>query len=225
MAGVRDVRSKSGGTVRIISGEWRSRKIEVPSEDRTRPMLDRVKAAVFDTLGSWYGTPGRLPPIVVADVFAGGGTLGLEALSRGARAGVFFESNGAVLNVLRRNLAKLGVGARGAVEAVDAWSARLADLLLQYRCTLVFLDPPYHDAMDTGRHGKVMRLLDKLTPFARAMDDPLLVLHHPGNVSFEFSGLEAWSLHDLRRYGSTSIAFLDGVKPESSTQQAAEGSP
>ena len=140
MAGVRDVRSKSGGTVRIISGEWRSRKIEVPSEDRTRPMLDRVKAAVFDTLGSWYGTPGRLPPIVVADVFAGGGTLGLEALSRGARTGVFFENNGAVLDVLRRNLAKLGVGARGAVEAVDAWSARLADILLQYRCTLVFLD-------------------------------------------------------------------------------------
>ena len=151
------MRGRSGGTVRIISGQWRSRKIQVPPGDRTRPMLDRVKAAVFDTLGSYYGTPGLLPPFVVADVFAGGGTLGLEALSRGAAAAVFVESDGQALGALRRNLTTLGVGARGAVEVLDAWSAGLSGVLLQYRCSLVLLDPPYQDATDASGDGNPFR--------------------------------------------------------------------
>ncbi len=212
------------GTVRIISGQWRSRRIEVPPGDRTRPMIDRVKAAVFDTLGSYYETPGRLPPIVVADVFAGGGTLGLEAISRGAGGAVFVESDGCALGVLRRNLAKLHVGAGGAVEPVNAWSG-LSEILLQYRCALVFLDPPYRDAQDGSAEGKVVRLLDELTPFARATESPVLVLHHPQGVSFDLAGLVPWRVHAVRRYGSTGITFIESQRPPGPADQGVEDSP
>ncbi len=215
---------RTAGTVRIISGQWRSRRIEVPPGDRTRPMSDRVKAAVFDTLGSYCGTPGRLPPIVVADVFAGGGTLGLEAISRGARAAVFVENDGRALGVLRRNLAKLRVGAGGAVEPLDAWSG-LSEIFLQYRCALVFLDPPYRDAQDGSAEGKVVRLLDELAPFAHATESPVLVLHHPRHVSFDLAGLSRWSVHAVRRYGSTGITFLEGRHPAASADQGVEDTP
>jgi 16S rRNA G966 N2-methylase RsmD len=188
-------------------------------------MLDRVKAAVFDALGSDYGTPGRLPPLTVADVFAGGGTLGLEALSRGARATVFIENDGPALAALRRNLTKLRVGASGAVEAVDAWSVRLPEILLQYRCSLVLLDPPYRDAQDTGPNGKIMRLLKELTRFADEAEHPVLLLHHPGEATFDLAGLDPWIVRAVRRYGTTGITWLETRKWEAPANRCAEDSP
>ena len=185
-------------------------------------MLDRVKAAVFDALGSYYGTPGRLPPFTVADVFAGGGTLGLEALSRGAAAAVFVESDGRALGALRRNLARLGVGARGAVEALDVWSAGLSGALLQYRCSLVLLDPPYHDATDASGDGKVMRLLDELAHFARETERPMLVLHHPWHVRYDLADLGPWRVHAVRQYGTTGITYLEGTDPTGLADTSAE---
>jgi len=216
---------KRSGTVRVVSGEWRSRRLAVPPGDRTRPMLDRVKAAVFDALGSFYGTPGRLPPLVVADVFAGGGTLGLEAISRGASAGVFFESKPAALGVLRDNLATLGVGARSVVEAVDVWSAGLCEVLLQYHCALVFLDPPYADTRDAGHGGKVMGLLDELAAFGRQAENPVLVLHHPRSVSFDLAGVEPWCVYAVRAYGTTGITILASAGRTAHPDEAAEDSP
>ncbi|MCP4590731.1 MAG: methyltransferase [bacterium] len=192
--------------MRIISGEWRSRKLEVPPGVRTRPMLDRVRAAVFDTLGSYYGTPGRLPPLVAADVFAGGGTLGLEALSRGAASSVFVESDTRALEVLRRNLEQLGVGVAGAVEAGDAWAPNLVDVLAQYRCSLILLDPPYRAAREDG---KIAGFLRQLSALADAVENVLLVLHHPAKVSYTADDLGTWDIHAVRRYGTTGITFLE----------------
>jgi 16S rRNA (guanine(966)-N(2))-methyltransferase RsmD len=215
------VGNQSGGTVRIISGEWRSRKIAVPPGDRTRPMLDRVKAAVFDTLGSDYGTPGRLPPLVVADVFAGGGTLGLEALSRGARAAVFIENHRAALATLRDNLAALHAETYGTLEAVDGWSDHLAAVLLRHQCTLILLDPPYRDARDPGPDGKVMRLLHRLVPFAEAADPATLLLHHPAEITFDCSSLTPWAVRAVRQYGTSGITWLD-TRPQTDAAPAEE---
>ncbi len=183
-------------------------------------MLDRAKAAVFDSLGSYYQTPGRLPPLVVADVFAGGGTLGLEAISRGATAGVFVENDKRAVKILHRNLTNLAVGARATVETVDAWSAGLCEILLQYRCSLVLLDPPYRDAADTSRHGKVMRLIAGLAPLARAMKHSVLVLHHPAKGSFDFSEVKPWHVYAARKYGTTGITFLNAGDKDGTDDQA-----
>src|SRR5688500_16667154 len=100
-------------TVRIIAGEFRGRRLLDPADQATRPITDRVKQSLFDVL-----SPG-LPGAHVWDVFAGTGSLGLEALSRGALACDFFERHHPAVERLKRNIATLGVEDRCRVVTRD----------------------------------------------------------------------------------------------------------
>jgi len=122
--------------VRIIAGQWRGRPIEAPAGTATRPTSDRAREGLFSMLASRIGT---FEGLAVADLFAGTGALGLEALSRGAAHCTFVERDRAALDALRRNAERLGAGDRAdiraqAVEHAPA-PARPYDIL--------FLDPPY----------------------------------------------------------------------------------
>ena len=107
--------------MRIIGGKWRSRRIHRPDSPATRPVPDRVKESIFNILGNHYDCLGSLPPIRVADVFAGGGSMGLEALSRGAAHCTFFERDRTALAVLRKNFTTLDVKKEATIIARDAW--------------------------------------------------------------------------------------------------------
>ena len=119
--------------MRIIAGKWRGRTLIAPSGQATRPTSDRTREALFSMLASRMGS---FEGLAVADLFAGSGALGLEALSRGAAACTFVETDRAALDAIRRNLAALG--AEGDILAVPAEHARIAGPL-----DLAFLDPPY----------------------------------------------------------------------------------
>ena len=130
--------------MRIIAGTHRGRTLLGPADDQTtRPITDRVKEALFNRLHSL----GVLGYGRVLDVFAGTGSMGLEALSRGAEHCVFVERDRDAADRLRRNLDTLGIdAARAAVRQTDAlagvWHLPLEDASV----TLVFLDPPYPQA-------------------------------------------------------------------------------
>jgi 16S rRNA (guanine966-N2)-methyltransferase len=119
--------------MRIIAGAWRGRPILAPTGQSTRPTSDRTREALFSMLASRLG---GFEGLRVADLFAGSGALGLEALSRGAAHCVFVETDRAATDVLRRNLAVLG--GEGEILAVAAEHARVPGPL-----DLAFLDPPY----------------------------------------------------------------------------------
>src|SRR6218665_1739038 len=91
--------------MRIISGQWRGRPLDAPKGDATRPTSDRAREGLFSMLASRLGS---LQDLRVADLFAGTGALGLEALSRGAASCTFVEKDKAALDALRANIAKLG---------------------------------------------------------------------------------------------------------------------
>ena len=93
--------------MRIIAGEWRGRPIEAPPGLATRPTADRVRETLFSMLASRLGS---FEDLRVADLFAGSGALGLEALSRGAATAAFVENDPAAAAVIRRNADKLGRG-------------------------------------------------------------------------------------------------------------------
>jgi 16S rRNA (guanine966-N2)-methyltransferase len=122
--------------VRIVAGEWRGRRLAAPAGDATRPTADRTRETLFSMLVSRLGS---LEGLLVADLFAGSGALGLEALSRGAAQAIFVEKDAAALNALRTNIAGLGAQLRCDVRAASVMTlgpaSRPADLLL--------LDPPY----------------------------------------------------------------------------------
>lgn len=121
--------------MRIIAGEWRGRSIEAPPGGATRPTADRIRETLFSMLASRLGS---LEQLRVADLFAGSGALGLEALSRGARAAVFVEHDAEAVAAIRHNVAKLGAGHR--VQLIPGSALALP------RCEpfdLIFADPPY----------------------------------------------------------------------------------
>jgi 16S rRNA (guanine966-N2)-methyltransferase len=119
--------------VRIIAGKWRGRPLEVPPGRATRPTADRVRETLFSMLASRIGSFGDLR---VADLFAGSGALGFEALSRGAAHATFVESDRAAAAAIRRNAEKLGV-------QIEVLSGSALALPRSDSFDLIFADPPY----------------------------------------------------------------------------------
>src|SRR3954470_21588918 len=102
--------------MRIIAGEFRSRRLLAPASDATRPITDRAKQSLFDIL-----TP-YIPDARVYDCFAGTGSMGLECLSRGAAHATFFERDRVGVKLLRENITALDVASRAKVIATDIFT-------------------------------------------------------------------------------------------------------
>ncbi|HXP88155.1 MAG TPA: 16S rRNA (guanine(966)-N(2))-methyltransferase RsmD [Bryobacteraceae bacterium] len=118
--------------MRVIGGEFRSRPLKsVPGLD-TRPTPDRLREALFSVLAP------RIEGAVFADLYAGTGAVGIEALSRGAARAIFIEQHRTAVGVIRENLKSLGVEARARVLC-----GRVTALLGNLDADIVFLDPPY----------------------------------------------------------------------------------
>jgi len=119
--------------MRIIAGKWRGRTIEAPPGGRTRPTADRARETLFSMLTSRLG---GFDDLRIADLFAGSGALGFEALSRGAASATFVESDSQAAGVIRRNAERLGAS------ALVLTSSALA-LPESDPFDLIFADPPY----------------------------------------------------------------------------------
>ncbi len=165
-------------------------------------MPDRVRESIFNSLGSRFDTPGSLPPIRVLDLFAGSGSMGLEALSRGAAHCTFVERNRKVASILRQNIESLGAGDFAEVLMADAW--RLAwDGPGGESPDIVFLDPPYRDSTDDSAQGPVRRFLGRGGDGQR-----LVLLHHPVGTTFAPAEGDGWLIESERRFGSNMITMI-----------------
>ena len=125
---------KKASTLRVIAGALRGRSLIAPAGDVTRPTADRTREALFSMLASRLGS---FEGLAVADLFAGSGALGIEALSRGAASCLFVEQDGAALDALRANLTKLALRADVRATSVLALPPASAPL------DLILMDPPY----------------------------------------------------------------------------------
>jgi 16S rRNA (guanine966-N2)-methyltransferase len=120
--------------MRVVGGEARGRRLLAPPGTKTRPTSDRVREAVFDMLASLGGVEG----LAVADLFAGSGALGVEALSRGAGSCAFVESDPAAVRVIADNLRQIGLNGGEIVrDDVLRWVERAGPV------DIALMDPPY----------------------------------------------------------------------------------
>lgn len=137
--------------MRIIAGEWRGRKLAAPKGEGTRPTADRARETLFAMLTSRLGD---FEGLQVADLFAGSGALGLEALSRGAAHCLFVEQDRAAVDVIRANIAALGAQAKTRVEAGSVMQLRAATRPLD----LILADPPYKSGAGDVALDRLLRL-------------------------------------------------------------------
>ncbi len=169
--------------MRVISGEFGGRKLIAPDGLSTRPTTDKVRQAVFNSLGSM----GVLDGATVVDLFAGSGALGIEALSRGAESCVFVERDRAALAALRENLTALGLDDRSRVAAAEVlgYVRAVGDV------DIALIDPPY-----------------TFTAWADLLAglNAGLVVAESGR---EVDAPDGWAQRKVMRYGRTVITMLE----------------
>lgn len=170
--------------MRIIAGRWRGRTLAAPPGAATRPTADRTREALFSMLASRIGS---FEDLRVADIFAGTGALGLEALSRGARSCTFVERDREAVSALKANIARLDAeGTDVRAQAAEGFAGGPFDV--------VFLDPPY----GSGLGQKVLPRLT-LDPGAWASIETAF------NEDVEVPGFE---VETTRNHGKSKLTLL-----------------
>ncbi|MFH1058127.1 MAG: 16S rRNA (guanine(966)-N(2))-methyltransferase RsmD [Pseudomonadota bacterium] len=183
--------------IKVTGGELRGRNLRTPPGLATRPTAAKVRQAIFNILA------GRVAGARAADLFAGSGALGIEALSRGAAACVFVEEDRPTAGLLGANLAALGLAGRSQVIAA-ALAASESRLLAAGPFDLILADPPY------GR-GQVEALTGLCARAGMLAAGGVLVIEHaPAEHPAANDGL---ALDDRRAYGQTEVSFLSQLQP------------
>jgi 16S rRNA (guanine(966)-N(2))-methyltransferase RsmD len=169
--------------------------------DTTRPITDRVKESLFNVLYN-YDMPREK---IVADLFCGTGSLGLEALSRGAREVTFVEKDTSAVEVLKRNIAKAGFVAQSKVIRANVLKVGAAQSSSGRKYELVFVDPPYKMSEDMGAGSAVAGLLELV--YTQAADEAIVVVRTHRRISLldQYCGLK---VIDRREWGTMAVTLL-----------------
>lgn len=166
--------------MRIIAGKYRRRKLHSNPGLTTRPITDRAKEPLFERLAR------HLDGARVADIFAGTGTLGLEALSRGAASVVFIEQDHKAVELLRENVSTLGVGAETLIWRTDAIrsSYRPRGVPHFVPFDLIFFDPPYRMIDSLRSASPLWKGLARLARSTVSSEHAILCLRTPARAEF-----------------------------------------
>lgn len=180
--------------MRVVAGTLRGRTILAPPGQATRPTTDRTREAIFNALVSLGAVDGA----TAADLFAGSGALGIEALSRGAANCTFVESDPAALEAIRANVRSLGLDSRSRISASRVENA-VSGL---NQVDLVLVDPPYgYD----GWRDLLARLEAAVPPGGIA------VLESGSDLEGSLAAAAGWEILRVKKYGRTWVTFLERV--------------
>lgn len=190
--------------MRIVAGEWRGRSLVAPKGTDTRPTSDRVREAVFSTVGSRIG---GFEGIAVLDPFAGSGALAFEALSRGADRVVAIESDRHARDAIASNAATFGCAGSVSVLSGDAFVAARRGVH-GGPFALLFLDPPYRIVPT-----QVSQLMEDLAKNGTLEDGALVVYEHAKRELPVWP--EGFVATGDRMYGGTAISYAayEGKRP------------
>jgi 16S rRNA (guanine966-N2)-methyltransferase len=179
--------------IRLIAGAYGGRFLDAPDTSRTHPMGERIRNSLFNILGDLSGT-------TVLDAFAGTGSLGFEALSRGAVSVAFIERDRIAQKVIMKNAETLGVQRQ--ISLIKTSVANWIETSEGETFDLIFADPPYHDL----QLSTVSRLAKYLKPKG------LMILSLPGRESAPT--VNGVVVVDNRSYGDAALAFyrLEGTE-------------
>ena len=190
--------------MRVIAGAGGGLQLDVPKSG-VRPTMDRVKAAIFSSLGE------VVIGARVLDLFAGTGALGIEALSRGAALALFVEENVAAIKAIERNLARTKLEGRVRQQDVFAF-LRATGAPEAYR--IIFADPPYEKTKSGEAFTRLLLESDELA----GLLEPSGVFVLEKRPSEKIPTTRLWDVTRARKYGATEVLFLQRMGAASATQ-------
>jgi 16S rRNA (guanine(966)-N(2))-methyltransferase RsmD len=193
--------------MRIIAGSKRGMNLFSPPGRDSRPITDRVKQSLFDVLQKYDLPAGK----TVADLFAGIGSLGLEALSRGATFVTFVEHNPKIVPILKRNIEKAGFVEQSKIIRADAFKLALLTDAEHPQYDLAFVDPPYVDSAQTQAGSPLAKLLARLGDCVATGGLVVVRTHQDTILSQTYGSLK---IIERRQWGTMAVTILKKTKPD-----------
>jgi 16S rRNA (guanine966-N2)-methyltransferase len=191
-------------SIRIITGSLKGRKIPTIQGQGIRPTSLRAREALFSILGP------IIPGACIADLFAGSGAIGLEALSRGASKAIFVEQHPEAGQILQRTLMQVNLAAQSRVLVQDVALAIQNPLLLGWRpFDVVYIDPPY-------RFEDIQQLLTQIEHADLVASHGYIIYEHFSKMTPP-SSIGKWTLTRTAKYGDIALTFY---RPQSHTDLA-----
>lgn len=195
--------------MRVVTGEAKGRKLKAPKTAGTRPIIDRVKTALFDILSV------RVEDARFLDLFAGTGSVGIEALSRGAASATFIEMSHSVLKLVRENLKITGLADRAETLHADAFKflqtygpdGKSSENNQKREYDIIYVAPPQYHEMAT----RALAILDR-SPLVAETGVVIIQIHPKERAGVAAVQLRRLVLTDERRYGSTLLMFYEVLK-------------
>jgi 16S rRNA (guanine966-N2)-methyltransferase len=183
--------------MRVIAGSAGGIRLDVPKRG-IRPTMDRVKAAIFSSLGD------IIPGARVLDLFAGSGALGVEALSRGAASALFVDEDRQSIAVIKKNLEKTNL--EGRVRQQDVFIF-LEHLPSTEKFRIIFADPPYEKTKSGERFSAKLLTNERLPQLL----EPSGIFVLEKRPSENFPETQFWRVGRARTYGATEVLFLSAI--------------
>jgi len=187
--------------MRIIAGTKKGMKLFSPKTESSRPILDRVKESVFSVLYKYDLPAGR----IVADLFCGVGSLGLEALSRGADFVCFVERDQEIVTLLKKNIAKAGFVKESKVIMANAFKIGAVIDSEKKLYDLVFIDPPYRLTDDVGEKSQLADIFRLLEQQAAANAVVVVRTHKKTQLLEQYA---SFKIAERRIWGKMAVTFL-----------------
>ena len=183
--------------MRIISGNFKGKKLLHPSDIKTRPLKDLTKESIFNIISHSNKFKINIKGSVILDLFSGVGSFGIECLSRGAKHVTFIENYVGVLSILKKNLINLNVDERYEIINQNIFS-NIKLLANKKKFDIIFLDPPYKEK-------KVASLLDNLSNIKLLKNEGIVIVHRHKKEDDNYS--ENFKILEIKKYGISKIIF------------------
>ena len=184
--------------MRIISGNFKGKKLFLPKDKNTRPLKDIVKESIFNLILHSKKISLNIEDSLVLDLFSGTGSFGIECLSRGSKKVTFFENYNEAINVLEKNLNSLKNITNYEIYKQNFFNFFSSDKNLDFNFDVIFIDPPYKEA-------KINEIIEKILEEKLLSQDGILIIHRHKKDNINIT--KKLKIIEDRTYGISRILF------------------
>ena len=186
--------------MRIIGGNYRGKKINLPEDKKTRPLKDIVKESIFNLIEHSNKFRIEIKNSQILDLFAGSGSFGLECISRGAKEVVFLENYSKILNILKKNINSINAIKNSHIIEKNFFDFLLENNQFKNKFNLIFLDPPYKEE-------RINFLIDKIKDNKILSENGIIIIHRHKKDNLIIS--KKINILDERIYGISKITIVN----------------